>query len=172
MPDAFHSGSRLDEVSKVTGTSESPGEVLTLGQVVCHAPCDINGEGDCLINLSGGHLLNQLNDVRNGSRNLMDTWAFITAWSATGFLETEETRPTWVRIAQRRVEIEKGAFYEQAPNPTSVVVVKERRFRIGVSVHQRRELSNQAQIQWKATARCRGFLNPPDALLNCISSSD
>lgn len=67
MPDAFHSGSRLGKVSKVVVTSESPREVLTLGQVVCHAPRDIYGEDDCLIDLSGGHLLSQLNDVRDRS---------------------------------------------------------------------------------------------------------
>lgn len=87
MPDTFHGGSRLGKVSKVAVTSESPREVLTLGQVVRHAPCDINGEDNCLIDLSGGHLLNQLNDVRNRSRNLVDTCGIIMAWSTNGSLK-------------------------------------------------------------------------------------
>ena len=87
MPDIFHSGSRLDKVSKVAGTSKSSREVLTLGQVVRHTPCDINGEDDCLIGLSGGHLLNQLNNVRNRSRNLVDTCTIITTSSASGSLK-------------------------------------------------------------------------------------
>ena len=84
MPDAFHSGPRLRKVSKVAVTSKSPREVLTLGQVIRHAPCDINREDDGLIDLSGGHLLDQLNDVRDRGRNLADTCAVITAWLATG----------------------------------------------------------------------------------------
>lgn len=39
-------------------TSEPPGEVLTLNQVVRHAPRDIYREGDGLIHLPGGQLLN------------------------------------------------------------------------------------------------------------------
>jgi hypothetical protein len=78
-PNTFHSGPRLDEVSKGAVTSESAGEVLTLSQVIRHAPCDINGEYDCLVDLSGGHVLNQPNDVRDRSRNLVDTCTIITA---------------------------------------------------------------------------------------------
>lgn len=98
MPDAFHSGPRLRKVSKVAVTSKSPREVLTLGKVVRHAPCDINREDDCLIDLSGGHLLDQLNDVRDRGRNLADTCAVITAWLATGSLELmgrDETHLGW-----------------------------------------------------------------------------
>ena len=58
MPDAFHSGSRLEKVSEVILTSEPPGEVLTLNQIVRHAPRDIYGEDDGLIHLSGRQLLN------------------------------------------------------------------------------------------------------------------
>ena len=58
MPDAFHSGSRLEKVAEVALTSEPSGEVLTLNQVVRHAPRDIYGEDDGLIHISGGELLN------------------------------------------------------------------------------------------------------------------
>lgn len=58
MPDAFHSGSRLEEVSEVVVTSKSPREVLALDEVVRHAPCDINRKDDGLIHLSAGELLN------------------------------------------------------------------------------------------------------------------
>jgi hypothetical protein len=92
------------------------------------------------------------------------------------FLETDhslkERRPTWVGITQCCVEIEKGALFEQAPNTASGLFVEERRFRVGVPTQQRREFRHQAQVQRKATARCRGFLNLPNALLNRISSSD
>jgi len=57
-PDAFHSGSRLEKVPEAVLTSQSTREVLTLNQVVRHAPRDINREDDGLINLCGGHLLN------------------------------------------------------------------------------------------------------------------
>ena len=84
----------------------------------------------------------------------------------------EERRPTWIGVAQGRVKIEKGALFEQASHPASGVVAEERRFQVGVPTHQRRELSDQAQIQWETTVRCRGFLNLPNALFNRISSSD
>jgi len=58
MPDAFHSGSRLDEVPEVVLTSEPPGEVLALSHVVRHASRDINREDDGLVQLSIGQLLN------------------------------------------------------------------------------------------------------------------
>lgn len=58
MPDAFHSGSRLEKVPKVVLTSESPGEVLALDQVVCHTSRDVNREDDSLIHLSSRELLN------------------------------------------------------------------------------------------------------------------
>lgn len=58
MPDAFHSGSCLEEVPEVVLTSEPPREVLSLDQVVGHAPRDINREDDGLIDVSSGQLLN------------------------------------------------------------------------------------------------------------------
>lgn len=73
MPDAFHSRSRLVKVSKIVMTSEPPGEVLALGQVVRHAPGDINREDDALIGFPGGQLLNQLDNVRDRGRNLVNT---------------------------------------------------------------------------------------------------
>ena len=91
VPDAFHSGSRLEKVPKVVLTSESPREVLTLGQVICHAPRDINGEDDCLVNLSGRQLLNQLNHVRDRGRNLVDTCAIMTA-SVSAMIAPEKER--------------------------------------------------------------------------------
>jgi hypothetical protein len=73
MPDAFHSGSRLMKVPEVVMTPQPPGEVLTLGHVVRHAPRDINRENDALVEFPGGKLLNQLNNVRDRGRNLMNT---------------------------------------------------------------------------------------------------
>lgn len=77
MPDVFHGGSRLEKVPEVIVTSEPPGKVLTLGQVVRHAPSDVDREDDALIDFPGGHLLNQLNDVRDRGRNLVDTYCWI-----------------------------------------------------------------------------------------------
>jgi hypothetical protein len=74
MPDAVHSGSRLAKVPKVVVTSEAPREILTLTQVVCHAPRDIDWKDEGLIDLPAVQLLDQLNDVRDRSRNLVDTY--------------------------------------------------------------------------------------------------
>jgi len=73
MPDVFHSGSRLEKVPEVIVTPEPPTEVLALNKVVCHAPRDINREDDALIDLSSGLLLNQLDDVPDRGRNLVNT---------------------------------------------------------------------------------------------------
>lgn len=72
MPDALHSRSCLEKVRDVVLTLESSREILVLNQVVRHAPCDINGEDDRPIELPSGQLLNQLNDVRDQGRNVVN----------------------------------------------------------------------------------------------------
>lgn len=119
MPDAFHSRSRLVEVPEVVVASEPPGEVLTLGQVICHAPGDVNRENEGLIDFAGGQLLNQLDDVCDRGRDLVNAWVW---------------------IAQRGVKVEKGALFEQVPDPASGVVAEERGIQVGVTAHQWREL--------------------------------
>jgi len=101
VPDAFHSGSRLEKIPEVVVASEPSGEELTLDQAVRHAPRDIDRKGDGLIHVSGGQLLNEVNDVRDRGRNLVDTWAVVTAWISTWFLITDvgrkETDLDWGR---------------------------------------------------------------------------
>jgi hypothetical protein len=111
MADTFHSGSRLDKASETAMTSKG-----------------------YLIDLSGGHLLNQLNEINDQSRNLVDTCAIIMAWSATSFsklMTTHRKKRGPPGLGSLNVmKIERGAFYEQAPNPTSGIIVGERQFRV------------------------------------------